>query len=150
MSIRNGSSTSPDGYHYHQYGEAQSKIEQWIRNYPEETDFNYRAIAEECDIQAPSVSSVVLKMCRADPPTLERGNTSGTYRRITGTEPKVPRRERGNRFTAAGRTVPRYAELPAEEDRRAPAWETVGTMKNGALVLRDAEGQLWKAEELEL
>lgn len=153
MSIRNGSETSPDGYHYHGYGEAQLKVENWIRNFPEETNFDYNTIAEECDIQAPTVSSIVLKMARADPPTLARGDIAGEYRRITGVDPTVPKRTRGRYSRPVTDNRPRARaqnpEQPAGEYPVGDMMEIIGVIKGGRL-LRAEDGTIWTAKKLEL
>jgi hypothetical protein len=148
--MRNGNDFSPNGYKYHAYGEAQRKVEEWIGNFPEETDFDYNTIAEECDIQAPTVSSIVLKMARADPPTLARGNIAGAYRRITGVEPVIHTRRRG----VARGTVRKAAAQEAPESNRGAypvgdMMDIIGVIQGGRL-LRAEDGTIWTAKKLEL
>lgn len=148
MPRRAGQAVSLDGYEYHGYGEATSKVEDWIRKYPEEVSFDYRQIGDECGIQYPTVSAIVLKMVRSKPPTLARGDSAGEYTRITGVKPAVPR-GRG-----PSRAVPQLKAEPAGTAGQGPRpgdlLEVIGQLRDGAVMLRGDDGTLWKAEELEI
>jgi hypothetical protein len=138
------------------YGAVRDAVVEWIGNFPDGKDFHYRDIAEDLDVQAPTVSATIMKMVRSNPPALVHGSKRGMYRKVTKTpEPAAAPAAPVHAERKAPVQLTEYVDAgrPRKPDRnKRPGelilMEVVGALKDGTLMLRADDGVLWKASEL--
>jgi hypothetical protein len=117
------------------YGSVKQAVIELIGQVPEGSEFYYGDIADELNLQRPTVSGIVLAMARAANPVVVHGSRSGHYRRVRPSpgprqEPELAQPEQG-------------PSSPVGE-----AMEVVGIRQNGNRILRGKDNSVWEATQM--
>jgi hypothetical protein len=117
------------------HGENKRKVEFWLEEQPPGTEFRYNDMAEELGIPLPSANGILNTLIRSkeDSPVL-KSTRSGWY--IVAGKPE-------DEEEPAGRKV----SLDVNGDDYE-VMEVFGRTRDGSLLLRDADKNVWKAERI--
>lgn len=117
----------------HPYGSIRDAVNEWVDLFPAGKEFHYGDIAADLGVQLPTISSVMLKLVRADNPVVQRGKKVGWY---VKPDPRAA--------TPAQAPNPEPREVKPDD-----LLEVVGKYKNGNILLRwPDDGSLWEAKAL--
>lgn len=123
------------------YGAIKKAVADWIASAPAGAEFFYGDIAEDLGIGYPTISAALLKIVRSPSSPLRHGSKRGFYVKVASAERETT--------AVLGAAQEARASFPGKKPLEPGALlEVVGTLKDGAVLLRTAEGTLWKAQEL--
>jgi hypothetical protein len=125
------------------HSEVRNAVITWLARQTPGEEFFYSDVAEELGYQMTSVSAVMNSLMRAARPVLGPGSRRGWYKvtgEVTGPPPVIAKAQ-GAAVADAGRP----ASLPLPP-RDVELMEVLGLLRDGSKLLRDENGDLWKAD----
>lgn len=134
------------------HGEAQQKVYDWLKLQQPGLEIHYKQIAEELELKPVTVSGIMTRMTRMDPPLLNRSPYSGLYRVPAG-NPAASQATDADEVIDMPKLRQLLEESPIfEEPYTDSAYaigskiEIVGVRQDGKLLLRGPDNRMWEAE----